>query len=227
ADADHASRLDAGSGHLSPAAGTRGTTIEVLDLYSATPARRKFLKSPATEATHCLEALRRVALAHPAIAFEASSDGRAVDPMPATDWQDRALADLGSDYRDAHRVVDTEAGGLRLQGVLGAPTLNRARADRQFLYVNGRFVRDRLLGYAVRQAYSDMMHGDRHAAWVLHLWLDPSLVDANVHPAKTEVRFRDASAVRSFVFHAVQDALREAHRPAGANVGRSLDGGNA
>jgi DNA mismatch repair protein MutL len=212
ADADHASRLDAGSGHLSPAAGTRGTTIEVLDLYSATPARRKFLKSPATEATHCLEALRRVALAHPAIAFEASSDGRAVDPMPATDWQDRALAGLGSDYRDAHRVVDTEAGGLRLQGVLGAPTLNRARADRQFLYVNGRFVRDRLLGYAVRQAYADMMHGDRHAAWVLHLWLDPALVDANVHPAKVEIRFRDAAGVRSFVFHAVQAALREALR---------------
>ncbi len=220
ADAGHAWKLDAETGEIQPAAGARGTTIEVLDLYAATPARRKFLKAPATEAAHCLEALRRVALAHPDIAFEAVNDGRTGEPMPASGWRERALAGLGDDYKAAHRVVDAEAGGLRLQGVLGAPTLNRARADRQFLYVNGRFVRDRLLGYAVRQAYSDMMHGDRHAAWVLHLWLDPSLVDANVHPAKTEVRFRDASAVRSFVFHAVQDALREAHRPAGGHAGQ-------
>ena len=210
AEAAHAMRIDADSGEIAPAAGARGTTIEVLDLYAATPARRKFLKAPATEAAHCLEAMRRVALAHPAIAFDAVIDGRATEPMPAADWPQRALAGLGDDYRAAHRVVDIEAGGLRLQGVLGAPTLNRSRADRQFLYVNGRFVRDRLLGYAVRQAYSDMMHGDRHAAWVLYLWLDPALVDANVHPAKIEVRFRDAAGVRSFVFHAVQDALRVA-----------------
>ena len=231
ADAEHGWKLDADTGERLPAAGARGTTIEVLDLYAATPARRKFLKAPATEAAHCLEALRRVALAHPDIAFEAVSDSRASEPMPATGWRERALAGLGDDYKAAHRVVDAQAGGLRLQGVLGAPTLNRARADRQFLYVNGRFVRDRLLGYAVRQAYSDMMHGDRHAAWVLHLWLDPSLVDANVHPAKTEVRFRDASAVRSFVFHAVQEALRAAHRPAsadaGADAGRGPAGGDA
>ncbi|TXL68659.1 DNA mismatch repair endonuclease MutL [Zeimonas arvi] len=226
ADAGHAWKLDAETGEIQPAAGARGTTIEVLDLYAATPARRKFLKAPATEAAHCLEALRRVALAHPDIGFEAVNDGRAVEPLPAGGWRERALAGLGDDYKSAHRLVDAEAGGLRLQGVLGAPTLNRARADRQFLYVNGRFVRDRLLGYAVRQAYSDMMHGDRHAAWVLHLWLDPSLVDANVHPAKTEVRFRDASAVRSFVFHAVQDALREAHRPAGGSAGQDAGGGH-
>jgi DNA mismatch repair protein MutL len=227
ADAAHAWKLDADTGEIQPAAGARGTTIEVLDLYAATPARRKFLKAPATEAAHCLEALHRVALAHPDIAFEAVNDGRAGEPMPAAGWRERALAGLGDDYELAHRVVDAEAGGLRLQGVLGAPTLNRARADRQFLYVNGRFVRDRLLGYAVRQAYSDMMHGDRHAAWVLYLWLDPSLVDANVHPAKTEVRFRDAAAVRSFVFHAIQDALREAHRPASAAGDRASSGGYA
>jgi DNA mismatch repair protein MutL len=215
--AGHASRLDAATGGIEPAAGGRGTTIEVFDLYSATPARRKFLKTPATEAAHCLDTLRRVALAHPAIAFEAVNDGRSAESMPASGWQDRALAGLGREYLPAHRVVDAAAGGLRLQGVLGAPTLNRPRGDRQFLYVNGRFVRDRLLGYAVKQAYADMMHGDRHAAWVLHLWLDPALVDANVHPAKTEVRFRDAQGVRSFVFHAVQDTLRAAHRPAGSD----------
>ncbi|MFA7664554.1 MAG: DNA mismatch repair endonuclease MutL [Burkholderiaceae bacterium] len=208
ADAPHASRLDAATGTLAPAAGTRGTTVEVLDLYGATPARRKFLKTAATEAAHCLEALRRVALAHPEVAFEASSDGRQIDPMPATDWRERALTGIGDDYRDAHRIVDVQAAGLHLQGVLGAATVNRARADRQFLYVNGRFVRDRMLGYALRQAYADQMHGDRHAAWVLHLWLDPAGVDANVHPAKAEVRFRDAAGVRSFVYHAAQQALR-------------------
>ncbi|HRO62080.1 MAG TPA: DNA mismatch repair endonuclease MutL, partial [Burkholderiaceae bacterium] len=212
----HAMRLDADSGELTPAAGPVGTTIEVRDLYSATPARRKFLKTTATEAAHCLDALQRVALAHPSIAFESFVDGRAGTAMPAGNWRERAFAGLGNDYRGAHRLLEREAGGLRLQGLLGSPTLNRSRADRQFLYVNGRFVRDRMLGYAVRQAYSDQMHGDRHAAWILHLWIDPALVDANVHPAKAEVRFRDATGVRSFVFHAVQDALRAAHVPVGA-----------
>lgn len=208
ADATHATRIDADTGEIGPAAGAPGTVIEVLDLYCATPARRKFLKTTATEAAHCLEAMRRVALAHPAIAFEATIDGRAIEPMPIGDWRDRALAGLGGDYLNDHRIVEAAAAGLRLQGVLGAPTVNRARADRQFLYVNGRFVRDRVLGHAMRQAYSDMMHGDRHAAWVLYLWLDPALVDANVHPAKAEVRFREAAGVRSFVFHSVQNALR-------------------
>jgi DNA mismatch repair protein MutL len=222
-EAEHAWRIDADTGEITPAAGSCGTLVEVRDLYGATPARRKFLKGTATEATHCVEAMRRVALAHPAIGFEASVDGRIVLSMPPTEWQARALAGLGDDYRAAHRELDREAGGLRLQGVLGAPTVNRTRADRQFLYVNGRFVRDRLLGYALRQAYSDMMHGDRHAAWVLYLWLDPALVDANVHPAKAEVRFRDAAGVRSFVFHAAQDALRAAHatRLAGSEAGRA------
>ncbi len=208
ADAAHATRIDAETGEILPAAGAPGTVIEVLDLYSATPARRKFLKATATEAAHCLEAMRRVALAHPSIAFEATIDDRTVEPLPASQWRERALTGLGGDYADAHRIVESAAAGLRLQGVLGAPTVNRARADRQFLYVNGRFVRDRMLSHAVRQVYSDMMHGERHAAWVLYLWLDPALVDANVHPAKAEVRFREAAGVRSFVFHTVQNALR-------------------
>ena len=104
-----------------------------------------------------MDALQRVALAHPSIAFESSVDGRVGSSMPAGDWRERALAGLGDDYRNAHRLLEREAGGLRLQGVLGAPTVNRSRADRQFLYVNGRFVRDRMLGYAVRQAYSDQI----------------------------------------------------------------------
>src|SRR5690606_11854079 len=216
AGAASASCIDSTTGEIAPAAGPVGTTVEVLDLYSQTPARRKFLKTAATEAAHCAEAFRRVALAHESIEFELTIDERRAERMPAADWRSRALAALGDDYAGAHRVVETQAGPLRLWGVLGLPTVNRARADRQFLYVNGRFVRDRLLGYALKQAYSDMMHGDRHAAWVLFVTIDPGLVDVNVHPAKIEVRFRDPAALRSFVFHSVADALRAPASAGGA-----------
>ncbi|MFO1301177.1 MAG: DNA mismatch repair endonuclease MutL [Burkholderiaceae bacterium] len=216
AAAASASRIDSATGDIAPAAGPAGTSVEVLDLYSQTPARRKFLKTPATEAAHCIEAFRRVSLAHESIEFELQVDERRVERLPAADWRTRALDALGDEYADAHRVVQTQAGPLRLWGVLGLPTVNRARADRQFLYVNGRFVRDRLLAHALKQAYSDMMHGDRHAAWVLFIAIDPSLVDVNVHPAKIEVRFRDPPALRSFVFHSVVDALRA---PGGAGSG--------
>lgn len=216
AGAESASRIDSATGEIAPAAGPTGTRVEVLDLYSQTPARRKFLKTPATEAAHCIEAFRRVSLAHESIEFELQVDERRVEHLPAADWRARALDALGDDYAGAHRLVQTQAGPLRLWGVLGLPTVNRARADRQFLYVNGRFVRDRLLAHALKQAYSDMMHGDRHAAWVLFIAIDPSLVDVNVHPAKIEVRFRDPPALRSFVFHSVVDALRA---PGGAASG--------
>ena len=227
AGAASASRIDSATAEIAPAAGAIGTTVEVLDLYSQTPARRKFLKTAATEAAHCAEAFRRVALAHESIEFELTIDERRAGRMPAADWRSRALAALGDDYAGAHRVVETQAGPLRLWGVLGLPTVNRARADRQFLYVNGRFVRDRLLGYALRQAYSDMMHGDRHAAWVLFVSIDPGLVDVNVHPAKIEVRFRDPAALRSFVFHSVAEALRTTASAGGAgSTGARTDRGS-
>ena len=193
ADAEHASCWDSETGETTPAAGARGTVVEVLELYGSTPARRKFLKTAATEAAHCVDAVRRVALAHPGVAFEVTVDGRIVLSLSAGDWRDRALAGLGEDYAAANRTLLHEAGGLLVHGVLGSPTINRARADRQFLHVNGRFVRDRMISHALRQAYADQMHGDRHAAWAIALELDPSLVDANVHPAKTELRFRDAA----------------------------------
>ena len=205
---DHATAIDSGTGQTRPAPGAIGTTIEVLDLYSATPARRKFLKSGGTEAAHCLEAWRRVALAHPAVGFAAWTDTRRGDTWAPATWQARALAGLGDDYERAHRELDVAAGGLALRGLLGLPTASRARADRQFFYVNGRFVRDRLLAFAVKQAYADVLHGDRHPAYVLYLSIDPTLVDVNVHPAKTEVRFRDPQAVRGLVFHAVRQVLR-------------------
>ncbi|MBC6959677.1 MAG: DNA mismatch repair endonuclease MutL, partial [Lautropia sp.] len=219
AGAASASRIDSATGEIAPAPGAVGTSVEVLDLYSQTPARRKFLKSAATEAAHCVEAFRRVSLAHEAIEFELQVDERRAERLPAADWRTRALDALGDEYAGAHRVVQSQAGPLRLWGVLGLPTVNRARADRQFLYVNGRFVRDRMLGHALKQAYADMMHGDRHAAWVLFFEIDPSLVDVNVHPAKIEVRFRDPAALRSFVFHSVADALRAPAVAAGAVPG--------
>ena len=205
---DHAMTIDGQTLALSPAAHAVGTTIEVHDLYSRTPARRKFLKSETTEAGACGDVFRRVALAHPQCSFSLSHQGKAIEAWPQTNWQDRVLAGLGKDYQQQHRELSHRAGGLHLFGLLGAPTLSRARADKQFFFVNGRFVRDKLLLHAVRQAYRDVLHGDRHAAWALFLDLDPSMVDVNVHPAKTEVRFRDSRGIHQFIFHAVNDVIR-------------------
>jgi DNA mismatch repair protein MutL len=213
AGAPSASAIDSTVPGLAPAAGPEGTTVEVLDLYSATPARRKFLKAQGTETAHALDAFRRVALAHPGIAFACFVDGRRVEQWPAVPGAERAATVLGEEV--ATRPIEREAGGLRLRGLAGVPTASRARADRQFFYVNGRFVRDRLLAHAVKQAYADVLHGDRHPAWCLFLSIDPREVDVNVHPAKIEVRFRDARAIHGFVFRAVQEALR---------VGAAADG---
>ncbi|MFZ9405604.1 MAG: DNA mismatch repair endonuclease MutL [Burkholderiaceae bacterium] len=198
--------IEADSGEIRPAAGSRGTLVEVLELFSRTPARRKFLKTPATESAHAIDAWRRVALAHPAVSWQVWVDGRSLDRWPASGWADRVTLALGEDI--PVRSIEIDAGGLRLHGLVGVPTASRSRADRQFFYVNGRAVRDKLLNHAVRQAYADLLHGDRHPAWCLFLWLDPSAVDANVHPAKAEVRFRDARGVHGFVYQAVQQALR-------------------
>ena len=211
--ADAATVIDSTVPGLAPAAGPVGTSVEVLELYSATPARRKFLKAQGTETAHALDAFRRVALAHPAIAFACFVDGRRVEHWPAVRGPERAAAALGEEV--ATRAIERVAGPLRLHGLAGVPTASRARADRQFFYVNGRFVRDKLLAHAVKQAYADVLHGDRHPAWCLFLWIDPVEVDVNVHPAKTEVRFRDARSIHSFVFHAVREALR---------VGAAADG---
>ncbi len=208
-DAAHALLLDGDSGQVSPAAHAKGTTILVRDLFSRTPARRKFLKTEATEAAACADVFRRVALAHPEISFNLVHQGKEIENWVASTWQARTIAGLGREYQTAHREVAVGHPQLNIKGIAGAPTLGRARADRQFFYVNGRFVRDKVLMHAVRQAYDDVLHGDRQPAYALFLQLDPRMVDVNVHPAKTEVRFRDSRAVHQFVFHAVSDALRE------------------
>ena len=210
ADAPHALCLaptDDGAGRPTPAAGGVGTVIEVADLYYATPARRKFLKSEQTELGHCVEAFRRVALARPDVAFTLSHNGRVVEHLNAATPVERVLQLLGDDFAAAHRPLSWRAGPLVLSGFAGLPTASRASAAAQYFYVNGRYVRDRVLTHAVRSAYQDMLHGDRHPAYVLALELDPSLVDVNVHPSKIEVRFRESRGIHQFVFRGVLDAL--------------------
>jgi len=194
-------------GDARPAAREAGTSVAVADLYFNTPARRKFLRTEGTEFGHCDTVFRRIALARPDVAFTLKHNGRVSAHLPAQAPAERAAALLERGFVDAALVVDAQGGPLGLHGLAGAAQLARGRADMQYLYVNGRYVRDRLLSHAVREAYSELLHGERYPSYVLHLELDPALVDVNVHPAKTEVRFRDSRAVHQFVMHAVKRAL--------------------
>lgn len=196
-------------GTVAPSSGAFGTTIDVQDLYFNTPARRKFLKSEQTEYGHCAEVARRIALARPDVSFSLTHNGRTIDHWNVSEAAKRSAQILGNDFAEARLPLDEAAGPLRLHGYVGLPTASKARADGQFFYVNGRFVRDKLLVHAVRAAYQDVLHGDRFPCYVLSLDLDPALVDVNVHPSKIEVRFRDSRAVHQFVFHAVQRTLAQ------------------
>ena len=207
---NHAWRLNAESGATpEPAALSTGTVVEMRDLYYNTPARRKFLKSEATEFAHCAEAVKRIALAYPAVTFTLSHNGRVSLHLPKSNARGRAGAILGDNFLTGSRAVDTgqNGHGLRIFGHCALPAHSRARSDAQYCYVNGRFVRDKLLSHALREAYQDMLHGSRYPAYCVFLEIDPATVDVNVHPAKTEVRFRDSRAVHQFIFHAVQRTL--------------------
>ena len=219
ATADHATRLISQPGSLSsepaPAGAPRGTTIECIDLFAATPARRKFLKAPPTETAYCLEAVRKIALATPEVGFRVHVDGKAWRHWPATgsaEARDEAEARVSDVIGETVEwiTVDDGAGPMRIRGFLGVPDAARGRGDRQYWYVNGRSIRDRMLGQAVRHAYGDRLHGDRHPVYVLFIDIDPTAVDVNVHPAKAEVRFRDPQGVRHLVYHAVARQI-EAH----------------
>ncbi|WP_321798437.1 DNA mismatch repair endonuclease MutL [Caballeronia sp. J97] len=219
----HATRIDAQTGALSPAAGTVGTTMEVRELYFNTPARRKFLKSEQTELGHCLDVIRRTALARPDVAISVIHNGKAVEHWNASDPRTRVAKILGEVFETAHLPLDERAGPLAVYGCAGLPTASRGRADQQYFFVNGRFVRDKLLTHAVRAAYEDVLHGNRYPAYVLFLDLPPESVDVNVHPSKIEVRFRDSRSIHQYVFHAVQRALA---RHAGASP-ETTSGGHA
>jgi DNA mismatch repair protein MutL len=192
---------------VEPAAGLVGTRIEVSDLFHRTPARRKFLRAEATEFGHCLAQLMRLAAAHPGVAFTVMHSGKTVLALPAEAPRDRACRLLPEEFSQAHREVEASAAGVQVTGWVGLPTASRARADAQYFYVNGRYVRDKVLAHAVRAAYADVLHGASQPMYCLNLQIDPRRVDVNVHPTKIEVRFRESSSVHQLVLHAVQRAL--------------------
>ena len=226
--------LDGRTGELRPVARSTGTTVEVKELFFSTPARRKFLKTDATELAHCVEAVRHHALARPDVGFAIWHEGKLVEqwrrctshatPMAALDQR---LADvLGSDFVERSVLVDyrtksqnhlESAPTVRVWGRAGIPDAARSRADQQFCYVNGRFVRDKVITHAGRSAFEDVLHGHRQPVYALYIEIDPTRVDVNVHPTKIEVRFRDSREVHQAVRHAVEDALaapRAGHAPA-------------
>ncbi|WP_454722889.1 MULTISPECIES: DNA mismatch repair endonuclease MutL [Cupriavidus] len=213
ADDAHATLVAADTGKVQPASGGVGTTVDVQHLYFNTPARRKFLKSEQTEFGHCLEMVRRAALARPDVAITVHHNGRPMEHWNAGDVAARTAQVLGADFARARLPLDEEADTLHLYGFAGLPTASRGRPDQQFFFVNGRYVRDKLLTHAVRSAYQDVLHGDRFPSYVLCMDLPPEMVDVNVHPSKIEVRFRESRAVHQFVYHAVQRCLA---RQAGA-----------
>lgn len=190
-----------------PAAGQKGTRIEVKDLFYLTPARRKFLKSPATETAHILTQIERMALANPSVRFRVFTNARASLHLPAQQTAERVFAVMPEEFKDACRPISADAPGLHLDGWVGLPTAARSRADKQFFFVNGRFIRDRVLQHAVKTAYADVLHVQAQPMFVLSLSINPSRVDVNVHPQKSEVRFRDGQLVHSFVSSAIMRAI--------------------
>ena len=207
ADDAHAHRLDARSGELSPAARGVGTSVEVRELFFSTPARRKFLKTEGTELAHCLEAVRRHALARPDVGFAVWHEGKLVAQWRAGPPDQRVVDVLGDDFMSTSRAVELSMGPMRVYGYTGLPDAARSRADQQYFYVNGRHVRDRLLSHGVRAAYEDVLHGSRQPTYVLFIEIAPDRVDVNVHPTKIEVRFRDSREVHQAVRKSVEAAL--------------------
>ncbi len=206
--ASHAWKLRAEPGaEPEPAALMAGTVVEMRDLYFNTPARRKFLKAEGTEFAHCADAVKRLALTRPDVAFSLTHNGRNLFQLAPADSARRIADILGDDFLGAARRLDAAAGPLTIAGFAIDPTRATDARDGQYVFVNGRFVRDKVIAHALREAYRDVLHGSRQPAVCLFVNIDPALVDVNVHPAKTEVRFRDSRAMHQFVFHAVQRTL--------------------
>jgi DNA mismatch repair protein MutL len=218
-DQSSAFLLDGRTGEIRPVARSTGTTVEVKELFFSTPARRKFLKTDATELAHCIESVRRHALARPDVGFAIWHEGKLVEQWracPDADGLQQRLADvLGEDFVTESVVVDFSTSvtpgsafhGVRVWGRAGIPDAARSRADQQFCYVNGRYVRDKVLTHAARSAYEDVLHGHKQPVYALYVEIDPARVDVNVHPTKIEVRFRDSREVHQAVRHAVENAL--------------------
>jgi len=226
ADDAHGWQVEALDGRISepaPSSQSLGTTVDIRELYFNTPARRKFLKSEATEFAHCQEAFKRIALSRPDVGFTLQHNGRTVwqltrgqatedrgqkNQYPVRDAaMKRVAALLGDEFGHAAIGVSHQVAALSLQGLAALPAYSRSNRDAQYFFVNGRFVRDKVASHALRQAYQDILHHQRHPAFVLFLELPPEQVDVNVHPAKSEVRFREAQGIHQFIFHTLQQAL--------------------
>ncbi len=205
--ADHAYRLDARSGEILAAARGVGTSVEVRELFFNTPARRKFLKTDSTELAHCVEAVRRHALARHDVEFALWHEGKLIKHWRRGEPEQRLKDILDTDFHAQSQPVSLEMGVMRIHGRAGLPAAARSRSDQQYVYVNGRFVRDKLICHGVRCAYEDILHGARQPAYLLFIDIDPDKVDVNVHPTKIEVRFRDSREVHQAVRRAVEAAL--------------------
>jgi DNA mismatch repair protein MutL len=210
ADAAHAWKIETVDGRQSaatPASHAHGTSIELRELYFNTPARRKFLKSENTEFAWCEETFKRIALSRPDVAFSLQHNGRMVLQLATQNLAQRITAILGEEFGQHAVVVERQIASLHLYGIAALPAYSRSSRDEQYFFVNGRFVRDKVLMHAVRQVYQDILHHQRHPAFVLFLDMPPEQVDVNVHPAKSEVRFRESQGIHQFVFHTLQAAL--------------------
>ena len=224
AGSSHASQIRAEDGRLSPvvsAAHPEGSSVEVAELFFNTPARRKFLKSEATEYAHCATMFDRLALSHPQVAFSLAHNGKTVCRYPAQSLAERCAAVLGADFQAASLAVDSGAGEIRLHGFIAKPTFSKGRSDKQFCFVNQRFVRDKVMLHAVKQAYRDVLHHQLTPAFALFLELPAELVDANIHPGKTEVRFRNSQAVHQLVFHTLDKTLAQTRADQTESVGNA------
>ena len=203
---EHGWKID-GDGEPEPAPKGYGTTVEVLDLYYNTPARRKFLKSEATEYAHCAEVFKRIALSSPDIAFSLQHNGKLQWQLKPAALEARISDLLGKAFSESAFAIEEASSMLSIRGMASKPAQASSSRDNQYFFVNGRFVRDKLLNHALRQAYQDVLHHQMHPAFVLFLSVPPEEIDVNVHPAKTEIRFRESRAVHQFIYHALDKGL--------------------
>jgi DNA mismatch repair protein MutL len=226
--------LQARTGELTPAARAKGTSVEVRELFFSTPARRKFLKTDATELAHCIESVKRHALVRPDVGFTIWHEGKLVQqwrahppvhPHPRQAQDQRMVDILGADFLQDSLAIEHEERGIRIHGRIGLPHASRARGDHQFAYVNKRFVRDKVITHAIRASYQDVLHGQRQPVYILFIEMDPKRVDVNVHPTKIEVRFRESRDIHQVIVHALETALSQPRALRGLDSTRQESGG--